>query len=159
MSAIDYRKAQIADIAGIQRVAAECWHATYAHIFTAQFINDFLTDAYSTAGLTGAVQNEQAIFVVAKAGEQVIGYGHGGPGRSAAMLYRLYLLPAYWRQGVGARLLGLVEAWFSERGVAGYFCHVHSQNEVGKAFYQKRGFVHIADQDQAGEWCLWKSLT
>lgn len=159
MSIISYTKAQITDIAGIQQVAAESWWATYANLFTEQFIQDFLNDAYSAASLTRAVQYEQACFVVAKSGDQVIGFGHGGPGSLGAMLYRLYLLPAYWRQGVGGGLLERVEAWFRENKLTGYFCYVHSQNEVGKAFYQKQGFVHVADKDREGEWCMWKSLT
>lgn len=159
MSAISYGKAQSKDIVGIQQVAAESWRATYANIFTEQFIQDFLADAYSAPSLARSVQDEQACFVVAKVDEQVIGFGHGGLSRLGAMLYRLYLLPAYWRQGVGGGLLSRVETWFKENQFTGYFCYVHSQNVVGKAFYQKQGFAHVADKDQEGEWCLWKSLT
>ncbi|MFN8487643.1 MAG: GNAT family N-acetyltransferase [Caldilineaceae bacterium] len=159
MNTISYAKAQSTDIAGIQQVAAESWRATYANIFTEEFIRDFLDDAYNAPSLARSVQDEQACFVVAKVGEQIIGFGHGGPSSLGAMLYRLYLLPAYWRQGVGGGLLERVEAWFRENKLAGYSCYVHSQNEIGKAFYQKQGFVHVADKDQEGEWCLWKNLT
>jgi ribosomal protein S18 acetylase RimI-like enzyme len=141
---------------------AESWRATYTHIFTSEFIDRFLAGAYSVEALQRSIASERSIFLVAKAGDQVVGFCQAGEGQeghpSALALYRLYLLPAYWRQGIGGRLLAQAETWLKERGATGYSCYVHSQNEVGKAFYQKAGFVHDPAHDHDGEWYMWKDL-
>jgi ribosomal protein S18 acetylase RimI-like enzyme len=156
------QKAQETDIPTIQLTAAESWRATYAQIFTAAFIERFLADAYAAEALRRSVASEQSIFLVAKAGDQMVGYCQAGEGQErhggAQALYRLYVLPAYWRQGIGARLLAQAETWLIERGATGYYCYVHGQNEVGKAFYRKADFVHDPAHDQDGEWYMWKEL-
>jgi hypothetical protein len=51
------------------------------------------------------------------------------------------------------------EEWLMSRGVTGYSCFVHARNEIGKAFYQKMGFIHRPADDHDDEWSLWKQLT
>ncbi len=153
-----------ADIPSIQAVAAESWQATYGHIFTPTFITDYLAAAYSAENLRRSLQSTRSIFLIAKADEQVVGYcqlGLGGQGRheNGSELYRIYLLPSYWGQGIGTHLLQQAEAWLRTQGETGYFCHVHGQNAVGKAFYLKAGFVHDSTGDAEGEWCMRKVLT
>lgn len=154
--------AQTSDIPAIQAVAAASWHATYADIFTPAFIERFLAGAYSTDALQHSIANERSIFLVAKAEDQVIGYGQAGVGLRTQgdgfELYRLYVAPTHWRQGIGACLLSKIEHWLKVQGATGYGCHVHSQNEVGKAFYRKAGFVHKQVHDHDDEWYMEKEL-
>lgn len=155
--------AQVGDIAAIQVVAQQSWQATYGQIFSQEFIDGFLSRAYSTEALRRSLANARSLFLLAKAGEQVVGFGQLGEGESrhsrSMELYRLYVAPAHWRQGIGAALLAAAEDWLKQRGVTGYHCFVHSQNEVGKRFYLKRGFVHDPAYDRDDEWSMWKEVS
>jgi hypothetical protein len=47
--------AQVADIPAIQCVAAASWHATYGQIFSREFIERWMANAYSTEALQQAI--------------------------------------------------------------------------------------------------------
>lgn len=153
-------QAQVADIPAIQDVAGESWRATYGHIFASDFIDQFLARAYRAEALRQSIANDQGLFLVAKAGDHVVGFCEVGESQQNAefVLFRIYLLPSYWGRGIGGRLLAIAERWLRERGATGYFCYVHSQNEVGKTFYQKAGFAHLPERDREDEWYMWKPL-
>jgi diamine N-acetyltransferase len=153
-------QAQTSDIPGLQAVADASWRATYAPIFSPEFIDRWLQEAYGADALRSSLASDDSLFLVAKTGEQIVGYGQAGVGRGAQgfVLYRLYVDPVYWRQGIGARLLTNLEEWLKTQGATGYSCFVHSQNEVGKAFYGKLRFVHDPAHDHDDEWFMWKLL-
>jgi len=151
---LTYTRADEADIEGIQHVAAKTWRATYKGIFSEEFIASFLGRAYSTEALQRSIRNPQALFLVAKDADRVVGYCHFGPGERGPELYRMYVLPDYWRAGIGTRFVHMMEAHWREQGVSEYSCVVHARNEIGKAFYLKHGFVHEPARDQADEWCM-----
>ncbi|MCZ7542156.1 MAG: GNAT family N-acetyltransferase [Anaerolineae bacterium] len=160
MPELTFAEASEADIPGIQRAAEASWRATYAGIFTPDFITDFLARAYATDRLRDAIRNLRAGglhwgFLVAKEGSQIVGFCHFGNRGPGIELYRLYVVPERWRQGVGGRLLAMMEARLAAAGVAEYFCYVHSDNRIGQAFYYKWGFVHDAARDQHGSHCEW----
>ncbi len=153
-----YAQAQDADAEGIQRVAGESWHATYGDIFSPEYIAEFVARAYSVEGLVRAIGNPRSVFLVAKDGARVIGFCHYGEGPQGPELFRMYVLPEYWRMGTGSRFLRLLESRLVERGPSEYFCYVHARNEIGKAFYVKYGFVHDAARDKDDEWCMRRTL-
>ncbi len=155
---ITYTAAQEADVEGIQHVAAESWRATYKGIFSPEFISDFLASAYSMEGLSRSVRNPEHIFLVARDGPQVVGFCHYGVGRQGPELFRMYVLPDYWRSGTGTGFLRLLESRLAGHGVAEYYCYVHRRNEIGKAFYVRRGFVHESSRDREEEWCMVRRL-
>lgn len=154
------QEAQEQDIPTLQVAAAGSWRATYEHIFQTDFIDQFLARAYSAEALRHSITSERTLFLVAKEGEQVVGFSEVGESQQNAefVLFRIYLLPACWGRGIGGRLLEVAEKWLQERGATDYFCYVHCQNEVGKAFYQKAGFVHLPERDREDEWYMWKPL-
>ncbi len=115
---ITYTLAQEADVEGIQDVASESWHATYRDTFAPQFISDFLASACSMEGLSRSVRNPEHIFLVAKDGAQVVGFCHYGVGRQGPELFRMYVLPDYWRSGTGTGFLRLLESRLAGHGVA-----------------------------------------
>lgn len=163
MDDFTFETAAEADIAGIQFTAEESWRATYRGIFPDAFIDQFLANAYSKESLTRAIKNPRTPFLVAKEdGVAVVAFCQYGPSLSGEdmELYRLYVDPDYWRLGLGGRLLEMLESDLRAKGVSRYFCYVHALNEVGKAFYLKRGFVHEATRDKSAdqEWCMEKTL-
>jgi GNAT superfamily N-acetyltransferase len=160
--------AQAGDIPSLQEAAGASWRATYNGIFTPEFIERFLAQAYSPESLERALQNSRTQFLVAKAEDQsaeVIGYCQVGPPShverapaGCGELYRLYIRPEWQRQGIGSRLLAEVEAWLAERGYERYGAYVHAANEQGKAFYARRGFARHPQGDLDDEWYLVKEI-
>ncbi len=163
---IEIARAARKDIAAIQAAAGASWKAIYADIFTAGFIEHFLSTAYSEANLAQAIERDAEIFLVARVAGQVAGFAHASPqtfrreweGDFIAELYRLYVEPSQWRRGLGTLLLDAMDEALVERGVGGYFCFVHGENEVGKAFYQRRNFEHLPRHDRDGEWYMEKMM-
>ena len=74
-------------------------------------------------------------------------------------LFRIYLLPEFFGQGIGGLLLAKGEQYLSQQGLSSYFCFVHSANELGKRFYKKQGFHHVSERDENDEWFMEKQLS
>jgi GNAT superfamily N-acetyltransferase len=141
----------------IRDVAYQSWCAAYRDIFTLDFINEFFAQNWAQERLIGAIQTH--IFLVARDEERIVALAHAGTRDARTTLYRLYALPEYWRSGVGTRLLDALEADLREVGVDTYHCFVLRENEIGKRFYFKRGFVHTPEHDHDDEWYMLKKLT
>ena len=158
--------AQMEDMAALQATAAACWWATYDTLFPAAFIEKFLARAYSNTRLQIELADTQSRFLVAKHDDALIGFGQVGPPWprpdpapvAPADLYRLYLLPAWQRQGIGTRLLCELEAWLCQQGYPCYGAYVHERNEPAKHFYMRQGFTHKPACDVQNEWYLVKRL-
>lgn len=163
---ITIRVAQPEDVPALQAVATASWWATYGDYLAASFIEDFLTRAYSKTRLLAQVADRQSYFLVAKAGDTVIGFGQVGPTLprrdrapvAPADLHRLYFLPEWQRRGIGAQLLAELEVWLRERGYPYYGAYVHGLNEAAKRFYLRQGFTHKPECDVQEEWYLVKQL-
>jgi GNAT superfamily N-acetyltransferase len=159
MSRVIVTKSTPDDVEAIQQVAGASWRATYADIFTPEFIEDFLERAYNTEVLRQAIVAERSIFLIACDIKGAIGFAQTGFLRNGvAELFRLYVQPSSQRTGAGTLLLAETETWLAQQDVSGYGAFVHSRNEIGKAFYAKAGFVRRPERDHDGEWYLWKTL-
>ena len=154
------------DISALQATAAASWWATYGEYLSASFIQDFLARAYSRSSLLAQIADPASHFLVAKHEDALIGFGQVGPTmprRDAALvapadLYRLYLLPAYQRRGIGVRLLAELEAWLRQRAYPYYGAYVHERNEPAQHFYKAQGFIHKPECDIQDEWYMVKQL-
>ncbi|GAB4525267.1 MAG: hypothetical protein OHK0046_40910 [Anaerolineae bacterium] len=152
------------DAEGVSAAAAASWQATYRGLLSDDFIARFVERYYSVDNLKNAFAQAESTFLVAKDGEQIIGFCEFGKAihmEQGVELYRLYLIPAYWRQGIGGQLIAQIEDMLRAQGVVQYFCYVHAENEVGKGFYHKHGFVHDPAHDvHAGmyEWYMVKNV-
>lgn len=156
-----YRPFVAADAIAVSQVALEAWRFTYQAIYEEAVIASFVQTHYAPgrlAALVPQVQSGRMFFHVALHLDQIIGYCHLGFTPGGAELFRLYLRPLYIGCGIGWALLQQGEAFVLAHGLDGYFCFVHHQNEVGKQFYLRRGFRHVAAQDREEEWYMEKSF-
>ena len=161
MQGLIYRPFTADDALAVSQVAREAWQYTYGAIYDAAFIESFVHTHYHPERLVDLVPQVQAgamFFHVAIHQDRVIGYCHLGLTPRGAELFRLYLLPAYIGRGIGWALLQPGEGFVLAHGFDRYFCFVHHQNEVGKRFYLRRGFQHIAAQDREEDWYMEKLL-
>jgi ribosomal protein S18 acetylase RimI-like enzyme len=150
------------DAPNIRAVALEAWQYTYRNIFDKQFIENFVNRNYAPErilALFPRLQSGTMDFNVAEDESKIIGFCNIGIDGQVAELYRIYLLPAYIGQRLGQRLLELGEKYLVEHGISTYSCFVHKENEIGKRFYLRSGFQHIAEKDQDDEWYMQKKVS
>jgi len=157
---IKFRALREEDVEQVYEVALESWKYTYRDIFDPQFIENFVNRNYApkvSVSLLPHIEAGQQFFHVAVSEDAVIGFCHIAETRQEMELLRIYLRPASIGKGTGVKLLELGEAFVKTKGYSTYFCFVHQNNETGKRFYLKNGFVHIPEKDQDDEWYMEKA--
>jgi ribosomal protein S18 acetylase RimI-like enzyme len=162
MSPIDYRALRADDVDDVFETARLAWQFTYATIFDPAFIDQFVRTNYAPdrlRSLVPLVAAQQMLFDVALDNQRVIGFCNIGPTSRGAELFRIYLTPTHIGMGVGSRLLERGEEFLRARGFPSYYCFVHKDNELGKRFYVRQGFRHIAGSDREAEWYMEKTLS
>jgi GNAT superfamily N-acetyltransferase len=90
-------------------------------------------------------RSERAGLPAAADGGRLVGYGGGGVEDGVGGLGALYVDPDWWGAGVGTRLLAAVTAALRERGADRVEARVLAANEVGRAFYEARGFEPVTE--------------
>ena len=144
MTPVTVRDARPEDAPDIARIANASWRDTYRDIFEPAFIDDFLATNYSPNALITAIeraaQRADAQFLVAERDGEVIAFANLGVGPRGPQLWRIYADPVHYGTGAGTALLDELE---SRLDVDAYQLDVHSRNERGRAFYDRRGFVIV----------------
>jgi ribosomal-protein-alanine N-acetyltransferase len=144
LTPVTVRDARPDDAARIAEVAEASWRETYRDIFEPAFIDDFLRRSYSTDQLareaTWTADHAEAQFLVAERDGDIVGYLGFGEGPRGPELFRVYAHPVAYGTGVGGALLDELHRRIDGR-VDAYVLDVHSRNERGRAFYDRRGFV------------------
>jgi GNAT superfamily N-acetyltransferase len=99
------------------------------------------------------VEAQDGLFLLAEEQGQIVGFAVGllermgeiqametsmrRPGR----VTELYVESARRSQGIGARLLHEVEAWFQTQGCGSVRIEVYAPNQRARAFYQREGYT------------------
>ncbi|MFB6152461.1 MAG: N-acetyltransferase family protein [Haloarculaceae archaeon] len=143
------RPAHQADVSDIQHVASEAWHAAYDGILGPDVVEEFLDEWYEDDAVEAGVEHEAQDFVVAVRDDQVIGYAHVGPHppKRTYRLYRIYVHPDDWGEGIGRQLLAEIEQELYDRDVTVYEAEVLADNEVGVSFYESTGFERVDERE------------
>lgn len=158
---ITYRTFTAADAEAVCIVARAAWDATYAGIFTPEFIAGYVGKHYTPERLCELVPLIEAgrmAFDVALADAAVVGFCNLGITKAGPELFRIYLLPAQIGQGIGTALLMRSEAFVRAQGFDHYRCYVHKDNLSGRRFYNRQGFQRLPAADHEDEWCMVKRL-
>lgn len=139
------READPDDARAIRRVARAAWHEAYGDILDEGTIEGTVEEWYGLDGLASNARNpEHALYVAADGG--IVGFAHAGPipGEDRTFeLYRIYLRPGRWGEGIGGRLLDAVATDLRSRGVTRMRLSVLADNDVGVAFYEAKGFDRV----------------
>ncbi len=144
---IRIERATIDDVPQITHVLRETWLATYSHFLSAETLQNIMTMWHNPQHLTREIQNPQLFVGVAKEADgNIVGVATAGTlDNDTMMLYRLYVLPAYQRQGVGDKLMQAARAAFPD--VRSVRLEVEKQNQIGRSFYRKQGFREIGTSE------------
>lgn len=144
---LSFRQSEPDDAEAIRRVARSSWHAVYDDILGEDTVDRMVDEWYGVDSLRTAI--EGSIFYIAEVDREVVGFANAGAnpeyGEGTFELYRIYVLPEYWHQRIGGHLLELVSADVKEEGGERLRLSVLSENDVGREFYESRGFERLQE--------------
>jgi ribosomal protein S18 acetylase RimI-like enzyme len=86
-----------------------------------------------------------AVFLVAVAGDEVVGVVLGTHDGRRGWINRLAVLPAYQRQGIAGRLVRGVEARTDAMGIDIVAALIESENEASLAFFRQMDYAHSTE--------------
>jgi ribosomal protein S18 acetylase RimI-like enzyme len=133
------RDANAADLPAVRSLLVETWHATYDGIYGWRRVAEITNAWHSPDNLAAQLGRDGQAFLVALVGDEIIATSSARLERDrAALLTRLYVLPAFQGQGIGRTLLQVTLAHFPQAPVARL--EVELQNEPAIAFYERMGF-------------------
>ncbi|MFC5971449.1 GNAT family N-acetyltransferase [Halomarina salina] len=148
------REASTEDVPGIRRVAREGWHAAYGDFLAAETVERALYQWYAPAVVERTVTDPDVAYLVAEPADlaaedvdhTVLGYvsGHAASGRYGSVS-SFYVDPDRWGEGIGNALFGRELAVLASNGVERVELEVLAENEVGRGFYESRGFDAVGE--------------
>lgn len=141
------RPARPDDAAGIAEVHIRSWQAAYAGLIPDAYLDGLAQGlAQRSAHWREALQNQAVEAWVAEAGGEVVGWIAFRASRDAdaqagdGEVQALYLLPAFWAQGIGQSLWLLARQQLLRAGYQRATLWVLAQNARAIGFYQALGF-------------------
>jgi ribosomal protein S18 acetylase RimI-like enzyme len=138
---ITIRKAEVVDAQGIARVHVSSWQTSYRGIVPDEVL-DNLSEERRLAQWRATLAGSDVVFV-AEAGGEIVGFASGGAARELegydGELYAIYLLEAFKRRGIGARLFAAVREALAAAGYETMMLWVLKDNAAGRAFYERLG--------------------
>lgn len=156
MNTVSIRAGTAEDARAIQQVAREAWHAAYDAVLGADMVEEKVDSWYDPERLItdDITPPERSIFVATIEG-CLVGFIEAVPDpvdEELAHLYRIYVAPDYWGQGIGSALLAHIETLLDDRGFDRLELSVMAENDVGVSFYEDRGFqcTETTYNDQLG---------
>jgi len=137
------------DIPHIQSIAHETWIFTYEGIYPKDYIQNFLSRAYSNENLSRSVERElqsaKRKFLIAEFNDEVVGYAQTSQvNEDEYELLRIYVRPEYHKIGIGK---GFIQEFIQNlKPIKKLFAWVAKENHIGRAFYEKSGFKEAGEK-------------
>jgi len=91
------------------------------------------------------IDHPNAIFLVAEAGDQIVGSIFGTHEGRKGWINRLAVLPDYRNRGIAARLVTEVERRLTEQGIDIVACLIEEWNTVSMEVFERLGYVRHPD--------------
>ncbi len=138
------RTASERDIEPVRTLLARTWHATYDSIYGADKVSGMIAEWHSQAAMKERVQKKGGEFLVADDGKRIGGMAYAVMSTKmakTALLYQLYVDPAFRRQGVGRDLFAELETCFPDAEIMRL--EVEPKNAVAISFYEGVGFAEV----------------
>lgn len=121
------RDATAADVAALAAVEAAC----------------FPDDAWSADALRAHFSTPSSPMCLLEDGAAVLGYAAGRCMSPEAEVYRVAVLPAARRRGIGLSLMAALEKRFAEGGCDRFFLEVRASNAAARTLYASLGYAEI----------------
>lgn len=144
------RPAIAADAPAIAQVHVASWQSAYRDQLPAQYLAELSVDARCKMWQSTIAKGAPKVLV-AEVEDKVVGFAAIGPSRDEGAglddfeIWAIYLLPAYWGQGIGGQLWQAVRAFSEQCGAGSVSLWVIANNERARHFYEAHGFVLLKD--------------
>ena len=148
---VTIRKAKITDIPEIRSVLAATWRDTYLSFLPESTIAKVTAEWHSSQVLEAEINRSSTFSGVAeRSSHGIVGMITANLQDELLSVTRLYVLPEFQRQGIGARLMEESYRAFPE--IKRVQLDVEEENPKARAFYRKLGFkeVGVRIDDVAG---------
>jgi ribosomal protein S18 acetylase RimI-like enzyme len=147
------RRATPADADVLSEIGARTFADTFAHLYPADDLRDFLASAYGPERTRQDLADPAKAAWLAEADGRAIGYAQAGPcglphpevTAACGELKRFYFLRAWQNRGQGRRLFDAVMAWMQQAGPRDVWIGVWSQNFGAQRFYGRQGFEKVGE--------------
>lgn len=142
---IEARPAEPSDAETIREIARASWHAAYDGLLGEEVVASTVEKWYAIGDLRDSIEHSDHVLYVA--GSDGVGFVHLGPNpedEQVAELFRIYVRPERWGEGIGGRLLDAAKTELD--GYDGLALSVLAGNGVGIGFYEKRGFERVGER-------------
>ena len=126
-----------ADVEAIRRVARASWERDYPDILSRETV---VEEWYGREAIERELDAPGSVVLVAEDDDEVVGFAHAVVTGGEATILRVYVHPAYRREGVGGELLERTIDEANDRAAESVRAMVLSANEPGGAFYRNAGF-------------------
>ena len=134
----------------------QSWRETYPGLVPAAMLSSLSieTRAAIWARILGEPSGATMVFVAESAGD-IVGFGSCGPQRSEALrtkgydgeISAIYVLKAFQRRALGARLLFAMASGMQARGLKAVSLWVLRDNTPARRFYERYGGEVIAERE------------
>lgn len=148
------RPATLDDVPALAELGRSTFCATFAHLYTQENLDAFLTQVYSHDAVAQEIAGEECIHRLADDGEALTGfvklrvpswYAEHSDAANPIALGQLYTAVGRTGEGIGAALMDWSIAHARASGHDAIQLSVFSENFGAQRFYQRYGFDKIAD--------------
>ncbi len=130
----------------VSRIFAWSWKAAYRGIVPQDYL-----DAIPENRWSNALAKERSDLWVVSDGGQLVGVSSCGAARDETYqnwgeIKAIYLVPAWYRKGIGTKLLQTSMQSLFDKGFTNIYLWVLEENRAARAFYEKNGFSCNGDK-------------
>ena len=142
------REATIADIPTIHGLAEAIWEPTYRAILSREQIDYMFEVIYTYEALERQMKEGQTFSLLLDGAEPIgfAAYSIKDAVESVYKLNKIYLLPSRQGEGLGKKLLDMVEERVQHAGARYLDLNVNKYNKA-KAFYERCGYQVLLEED------------
>ena len=146
---IDIRRATTDDVRLLSVLASTTFYEAYFEQDDPHNLAEYISDSFSIERLAAELTLPELTFFIAYLGAHAVGYAKlDAASRDPSIvtartieLKRIYALERVWGRGIGEAMLIYCERSAIESGCESIWLGVWQQNERGRRFYDKHGFV------------------
>ena len=135
------------DAERLAKIHVDSWKVAYRNIVPDSFI-ERLTYEKRTQSFSQALENQSEETYITESGDQAVGILTIGPNRDDDLdkslvgeIWGIYLDPAFWRKGIGTKLVREAEDKLLARGYNELVLWVFRDNRQARKFYKNLGYV------------------
>ncbi len=151
MQTISLRRVQPSDVEQLQAISRITFADTFAGANTEADMKKHLASAYAKEQLLAEIETPASYFYFGMIDNQCVGYlklnvdqaQSEDRGATTLEVERIYILPAFKRQGLGRTFLQAAERLAQDLGKERIWLGVWEENTAALAFYIKMGFEQV----------------